>query len=55
LSRERRFKAAAMRGNGGVGEIGPAAARRTSVLEQRLEVWREDRIAVVDGILRITD
>src|ERR1700758_3528198 len=44
-----------MRGNGGVGEIGPAAADRTSVLEQRLEVGREDRIAVVDGILRITD
>jgi hypothetical protein len=49
------FKTAAMRGNGGVGEIGPAAADRTSVLEQRLEVGREDRIAVVDGILRITD
>ena len=37
------------------GEIGPAAADLTSVLEQRLEVGREDRIAVIDGILRITD
>ena len=32
-----------------------AAAGLTSVLEQRLEVEREDRIAVIDGILRITD
>ena len=31
---------------GGVGEIGPAAADLTGVLEQRLEVGREDRIAV---------
>jgi hypothetical protein len=44
-----------MRGNRGVGEIGPAAADRTRVLEQRLEAGREDRIAVVDGILRIAD
>ena len=44
-----------MRRNGGVGEIGPAAADRTRVLEQRLEVGREDRIAAVDGILRNTD
>jgi hypothetical protein len=43
------FETAAMRRNGGAGEIGPAAADRTRVLEQRLEVGREDRIAVVDG------
>jgi hypothetical protein len=49
------FTTAAIRVNGGVGEIGPAAADLTSVLEQRLEVGREDRIAEVDGILRITD
>ena len=49
------FETAAMRGNGGAGEIRPAAAECTRVLEKRLEVGREDRIAVVDGVLRIAD
>ena len=44
-----------MRGNGGVGEVGPAAADCTGILEQRLEAGREHRVAVVDGILRIAD
>jgi len=42
------FETAAMRGNRGVGEIAPAAADRTRVLELRLEAGREDRVAVVD-------
>jgi len=49
------FETAAMRGNGGVCEIGPPAPDRTRVLEQRLEAGREDRIAVIDGILCIAD
>jgi hypothetical protein len=39
------FETAAMPGNGGVGEIGPAAADRARVLEQRLEAGREDGVA----------
>jgi hypothetical protein len=46
-----------MRSDGGVGEVGPAAADRARVLERRLEAGGEDAVAVVDGILlwRIAD
>ncbi len=44
-----------MRGDGCVGEVCPTAADRARVLEQRLEAGCEDRVAVVDGILRIAD
>jgi len=44
-----------MRGNGGVCEIGPPAPDRTRVLSSALKAGREDRIAVIDGILCIAD
>jgi hypothetical protein len=48
-------KTAALRSDGGVGEVRPPAADGAGVLEQRLEGGREDRVAMVDGVLRIVD
>jgi hypothetical protein len=49
------FETAAIRGNGGIGEIGPEATDRTRVLEPSLEVGREDHTAAVDGMLRVAN
>src|SRR5271167_2161840 len=46
-------KAAPMRSDGAVGEIGPPASDRAGILQERLELRCEDRVAVIDRVLRI--
>ena len=48
-------KAAPMRCDRAVGEIGPAVPDRAGILQEHLELGCEDRVAVIDRILRITD
>ncbi len=48
-------EATLVRCDGAVGELGPSAPDRACVLEERLELRCEDRVAVIDCVLRITD
>src|ERR1700719_5314311 len=48
-------KAAPMRCDRAVGKIGPPVPDRAGILQERLELWCEDRVAVIDRVLRITD
>jgi len=48
-------KTAPMRCDRAVGEIGPPVAYRAGILQERLELRCEDRVAVIDRVLRITD
>ena len=49
------FKASSMRSDCAVGEIGPPSPDCAGILQERLELRCEDRVAVVDRVLRITD
>jgi hypothetical protein len=46
-------KAAPMRSDCGAGEIGPPMPDRAGILQERLELRCEDRVAVIDRVLRI--
>src|SRR3984893_12141543 len=48
-------KAAPMRCDRAVGEIGAPVPDRAGILQERLELRCEDRVAVIDRVLRITD
>src|SRR6202163_1433299 len=48
-------KAAPMRCDRAVGEIGPPVPDGAGILQERLELRCEDRVAVIDRVLRITD
>ena len=44
-----------MRSDRAVGETGAPPPDRTGILQERLELRCEDRVAVIDRVLRITD
>ena len=48
-------KAAPVRCDCAVGEIGPPVPDRAGILQERLELRCEDGVAVIDRVLRITD
>src|SRR5271157_6036944 len=48
-------EAAPMRCDRAVDEIGPPVPDRAGILQERLELRCEDRVAVIDRVLRITD
>jgi hypothetical protein len=48
-------KAAPMGSDCAAGEIGPPAADRAGILQEGLELRREDGVAVIDRVLRITN
>jgi hypothetical protein len=46
------YDAAPMRSDRAVGEIGAPASDRAGILQERLELRSEDRVAVIDRVLR---